>query len=449
MKWLLLKDLQIMRRSPLVTALLIVYPIVIAVLIGFALSRGPSEPKVAFVDELPDDTPVEIGGEQFDIEGAKDELCGRVECIDVDSREEAQDLVESGDVLGAIILPPDLLEKLQSLGSLNPEAPTIEVLVNEEDPLKGGLVDDRISALLANANLRIAEQVSEASSQYLQVILDGGGIPFLGDSGQILGLRESQKILEDVRDELPPNDPKREQLDQVISFAGLAIDNLDLAPDLLSSVSQPIKVDKQIVNGGSPDLDSFAIAVAATVTLMFVTVLLVAGSLALEREENAFARLTRGLVSRSALLGEKVLLGVVVSLAVTILMLAAISPFVSLDWGRFPIWIPAIAAGGAGFAAFGAAIGAVTREVRAASLLAFMVSLPIAFLSLIPSGAIGATLYDVIDVVTALFPFDPALRAMGGALDASGPAVGIAILHLLALAAAYAVIARVAIRRFT
>ncbi|MCB0866281.1 MAG: ABC transporter permease [Solirubrobacterales bacterium] len=448
MKWLLLKDLQIMRRSPLVTALLIVYPIVIAVLIGFALSRGPSEPRVAFVDELSSDTPVEIGGEQFDIDGAKDELCARVECVSVDTREEAEDLVQSGDVLGAIILPPDLLEKLQSLGGLNPETPTIEVLVNEEDPIKGGLVDDRISALLANANLRIAQQVSDASAQYLQVILDGGGIPFLGDSGQILGLRKSQKILENVRDDLPANDPKRKQLDQVISFAGLAIENLDLAPDLLSSVSQPIKVDKQIVNGGSPDLDSFAIAVAATVTLMFVTVLLVAGSLALEREENAFARLTRGLVGRTELLGEKVLLGVVVSLAVTILMLASITPFVSLEWGRLPIWIPAIAAGGASFAAFGAAIGAVTREVRAASLLAFMVSLPIAFLSLIPSGAIGATLYDVIDVFTALFPFDPALRAMGGALDASGPAVGVAIAHLLALAVGYAVIARVAIRRF-
>ena len=60
-----------------------------------------------------------------------------------------------------------------------------------------------------------------------------------------------------------------------------------------------------------PSLDTFAIAVAATITLMFVTVLLVAGSLALEREENAFARLTRGLVAKSALLGEKVLLGVV------------------------------------------------------------------------------------------------------------------------------------------
>ena len=38
---------------------------------------------------------------------------------------------------------------------------------------------------------------------------------------------------------------------------------------------------------------TFAISVAATVTLMFVTVLLVAGALALEREENAFSRLTR------------------------------------------------------------------------------------------------------------------------------------------------------------
>lgn len=447
MKWLLLKDLQIMRRSPLITALLVVYPIAIAVLIGFALSRGPATPKVAFLDQVPDDAPVAIGGQEFDIEGAKDELCAKVECIDVSSREQAEQMVESGDVLGAIILPPDLLDKLRSLSGLDPQSPTIEVLVNEEDPIKGGLVDDRISALLANANLRIAQQVSDVAAQYLQVILSGGGLPFLDDA-QVLGLQRSADILTKVRDDLPPNDPQRDDLDQVIDFANLAIDNLDAAPALLGSVSQPIKVDKQIVDGGSPDLDSFAIAVAATVTLMFVTVLLVAGSLALEREENVFARLTRGLVSRTALLGEKVLLGIAASLAVTILMLVAITPFVSLDWGRFPIWLPAIAAGGAGFAAFGAAIGAATKEVRAASLVAFMVSLPIAFLSLIPSGTVGATLFDVIEVARALFPFDPALRAIGGALDASGPDVAIAIAHLLGLAAVYALIARVAIRRF-
>ena len=43
MRWLLLKDLQILRRSPLLVALLIIYPVLVALLIGYALSRGLPE----------------------------------------------------------------------------------------------------------------------------------------------------------------------------------------------------------------------------------------------------------------------------------------------------------------------------------------------------------------------------------------------------------------------
>jgi ABC-2 type transport system permease protein len=448
MRWLLLKDLQIMRRSPLVTALLVAYPIVIAVLIGFALSRGPEKPRVAFLNEVPPDTPLEVGGESFDLAGAKSELCDRIDCVSVSSEEEARQKVESGDVLGALILPADLVDKLQTLAGLTPESPTVKVLVNEEDPVKAGLVDDRINSLLAEANLRISQEVSNVSNSYLQILLNGGDFSFLGQGIQVLGLKRSEQILRGIRGQLPADSPDLDELDSVIRFSHLAAENLGAAGDLLNSVSQPIKVDKEVVSGGTPSLDTFAIAVAATITLMFVTVLLVAGSLALEREENAFARLTRGLVSKSALLGEKVLLGVVVAVVVTLLMLAGLGLFVDLDWGRFALWIPAIVAGGAGFAAFGAAIGGAAKEVRAASLLAFMISLPVAFLSLIPSGTVAPGLFDVISVITALFPFDPALRALTGALDAAGPAIGIAILHLAILAVAYGVLARFAVRRF-
>jgi ABC-2 type transport system permease protein len=448
MRWLLLKDLQIMRRSPLVTALLVLYPIAIAVLIGFALSGGPDKPRVAFLNEVPPDTPLQIGGTDFDLAGAKSELCERVECVPVSSEEEARQKVESGDVLGALILPSDLVDRLQTLAGLNPESPTIKVLVNEEDPVKAGLVEDRINALLSEANLKISREVSNVSTQYLQILLDGGDFSFLGDGVSILGLRNAEQILTKVRDQLPKDSPDLEDLDRVIDFSRVAADNLGAAGDLLTSVTQPIQVDTEVVNGGAPSLDTFAISVAATITLMFVTVLLVAGSLALEREENAFARLTRGLVSKSALLTEKILLGVVVSLVVTLLMLAGLGLFVDLDWGRFLLWLPAIVAGGAGFAAFGAAIGGAAKEVRAASLLAFMISLPVAFLSLIPSGTVGPGLYDVIGVVTALFPFDPALRALTGALDASGPSIGIAIVHLAILVVAYGAIARISVRRF-
>jgi ABC-2 type transport system permease protein len=234
----------------------------------------------------------------------------------------------------------------------------------------------------------------------------------------------------------------------MIRFTALASSNLDTAAPLLTRLTQPVAVRKQVVGGSSPPLEAFAVAVAATFTLAFVVVLLVAGSLALEREENAYPRLTRGLISRSGLLTEKVALGVIAGLAVTVLMLAGLAVFVPLHWSRFGLWLVAILAGAGALGAAGAALGAAAREVRAVSLLAFMVTLPIAFLSLIPSGAIGAGLYDLIGVVTALFPFKPALDAMEAALDPAGPSLETALLHLGILAAAYGLLARLALRRF-
>ena len=76
-----------------------------------------------------------------------------------------------------------------------------------------------------------------------------------------------------------------------------------------------------MVNGSRTPLDAFAVAVAVTVSLMFVTLLLAAGLLALEREEHAFARLVRGLVTRTQLLAAKIGLAALCALAVTLLML--------------------------------------------------------------------------------------------------------------------------------
>jgi ABC-2 type transport system permease protein len=445
MRWLFVKDLQILRRSPLVTALLVVYPVAIAVLIGFALSRGPDKPRVAFLNQVPADSSASIGDREFDQATVRTELCERIECVVVDSEQEARSMVADGEVLAALVIPPDLVDRLRSLTGLEPEQPTVTVLVNEDDPLKAEIVDDRIQALVGEANLLVAREIAGQAGGYLDLLVEGGSFdfPLLGEGVEILGLKRAGAILDDVRAELPENAAQAKALDRVIRFATLASENLDFALPILGAVAQPIEVDKESVSGSSPALDSFAIAV----TLMFVTVLLVAGSLALEREENAFARLTRGLVGETALLAEKLLLGIAVSLLLTLLMLAGLSLFVPIDWGRFAIWIPAIVAGGAAYAAFGAAIGAAAREVRASSLLAFMVSLPIAFLSLVPSGSVGPGAYEAIEVAAFVFPFDAALRAIEGALDSAGPSVPAAVLHLAGLTLAYGLLARLALRR--
>jgi ABC-type transport system involved in multi-copper enzyme maturation permease subunit len=447
MRWLLLKDMQILRRSPLQAALLIAYPVLIALLIGFAISRDSGKPEVAFLNEIPPGARIAAGNGKLPAVGVNERICRRVECVEVSSRGEAEDKVRSGDVLAALILPADLIDKLNSLATLDPETPEVDLIVNEEDPVKARLVDDRVTVLLAEANLFIARQIAAEGSRYLKLVVDGGDFDVLGTPVEILGLQNAAAILRSLRSAVPPSE--RGELNRVIRFATLARDNLSVATPLIDRLAQPIAIEKQSVSAPTAPLDTFAVAVAATLTLTFVTLLLVAGSLALEREEGTYARLTGGLVSRWALLVEKIGLGVVVGLIMTLLMLAGVGLFVGLEWQRFGLWLVAILASGAGLAAAGAALGSSARDVRAVSLLAFMISLPVALLSLVPSGAVGATAYDGIRILTALFPFKPALQAMTAALDSDGPGIGGPLLHLAILIVAYSAIARLALRRFS
>jgi ABC-2 type transport system permease protein len=443
-RWLLLKDVRILRRSPLLVALLVLYPIVIAVLIGFALSRGPDEPEVAFYNGLAGEPAVvELGGERIDLTEEGRRLFDAIDPVPVDSRAEAIEKVRDGDVLGALIIPENLASNLQS--TLEPG--TVEVFYNAEDPAKKEFVENTIEAQVQRANAALTKRIAEEALDLLQLISEGGEYSFLGQDFDVLGLARAERILTEARRELPPGSPAREQLDEVIEFGELARENLAFSDDVLAVVGEPIRVRAQVLEGGTTSLSAFAVALAASVSLMFITLLLAAGMLAIEREENAFARLVRGLVSRTALLAEKAGLAAACSSAVCLLMLAGLSLFVDVDWARFPLWLAAVVVGALAFAALGLAIGALTREVRAASLLAFMLSLPLAFLALVPSGAVAPVLYDLIRAVSAVFPFKPTLDALDAALNDAGGLAG-PLLHLAALALAFGVLSRIGLRRF-
>ena len=450
MRWLLVKDLQLLRRSPLVTGLLVVYPIVLAVLIGLAISRGPEKPRVAFLNQIPQGTALNLGSTGgFSQQEAYRQLCSKIECVKATSRADVEHKVRDGEVLGGLILPPDFLTKLQAELSTNAtERASVDVLLNNDDPLKAQVVNDRINSLLTQANLLLSQKITEVAANYEKILAEGGEftIPFLGQTVRVLGLAKTEQVLKQVARNLPPK--QRSQIEQIAAFTHLSRQNLSVANILLASVRQPIAVNKEVIAGSVPPLDTFATAVAAAITLLFVTVLLVSGSLALEREENTFTRLTRGLVSRTGLLAEKALLGTIAALVVTLLMLLAITPFESIAWSRVYLIVPAILLAGAASSALGLAIGAAAREVRASALLAFALALPVAFISLVPSGTVSKGLLDVIHVIAGAFPFRPAVDALSGALSASGPALGLPLLHLALLTVGYLVLARIALRRF-
>jgi ABC-2 type transport system permease protein len=441
MRWLLIKDLQILRRSPFLVGLLVVYPVAIALLIGFALSRGPARPRVAIVNEVPAGQTIDLGSQKINISQYASRLFQQIQPVPVSTRAAAVSRVRSGDVLAALVIPPDVTQKLSS----GLQQAQVEVVYNG-DALKQSFVQSTIDSKLAEANFALSDRLKQVAAQYIDLLLNGGQFQIFGTPLDILGLRNSKTLLDSVIARQRGGD--RAALQRVDRFAALAVQNLGLSKDVLSSVSQPIQVKSTLLRGRRTPLDAFAVAIAVSVSLMFVCVLLAAGSLALEREENAFARLVRGLVTREGLLVEKVLLAAACSLVVTFAMLAGISAFVGLDWGRAGQWLAGLAGGALAFGALGVAIGALAREVRTASLLAFLLSLPLAFLALVPSGSVAAGLFDVIRVVSAVFPFKAALQAMDAAINGASPGLGVSLLHLLALTALFGALARVGLRRF-
>jgi ABC-type multidrug transport system permease subunit len=442
MRWLLLKDLRLLRRSPLMVALLVIYPVVIAVLIGFALSRSPDKPKVAFYNGLSvSASTIELGGREINLTDEEGELFEDVEVVPVDSRAAVIEKVSDGDVLAGIVVPKDIASNLQS----GLESGRLEVFYNGEDPAKQAYVENTIEAQVKATNAALTQRIAQEAIELLDLIGEGGGYSFLGQDFDVLGLERAQRILTDARASLPAG--KREELDEVIDFTDLARDNLSFSDEVLNVVGEPIKVSPKSLQGGRTSLDDFAVALAAAVSLMFITLLLAAGLLAIEREENAFPRLVRGLVSRSTLLAEKAALAAVCSTAVCLLMLVGLGLFVELQWSRFALWVAALGGGALAFAALGLAIGTLTREVRAASLLAFMLSLPLAFLALVPSNAVAPGLYDVIRAVSAIFPFKATLDALDAALNDSG-GLGVPLLHLAALVVVFGALSRFGLRRF-
>jgi len=445
MRWLLLKDLQILRRSPLVLGLLLVYSVVLAVVVGQAVDRGPSKPRIAVVNEIPPDAATfQLGAETIDVNEVAEELFRSIDPVRARTREEGLEKVRSGEALGLLVVPADIPQKLAgAIGLTGGDPPEVEFYYQGDNPLKSTQVQSAIKSRIADANRVIGQRITTEAGKYLGYILRGGSFSVLGQSFDVLGLQNAERIVRAVLDTLPAGDRNRRALEQVANFSRLAADNLDLSDELLNSIGTPIKVREQVLSGSG---SAFYTAAAVAVSLMFVGVLLGAGLLALEREEHAYGRLVRGLVSPTTIVVQKLVLAGLLGTATGAVILGVLAATGSTEASDLPLGILALAVAALAFGALGVAIGAITREVRAASLLAVLVLLPVAVLGFVPVGTVTGVANDVIRVVGALFPFRPALRGIeAGVADGD---LGRRLAHLGALTFAYAALARLALRRF-
>ena len=152
MRWLLIKDLRILRRSPLLVGLLILYPVVVAILIGAALTGGPEKPRVAFANLAGDATSTSAGRRSTPATYTS-RFFEAVDPIRVNTREEAIEKVRERRGAGRARDPRrrDRAPAGHALARRR-RPPTVEVFYNAEDPVKRRYVESTIRSRLAEAN---------------------------------------------------------------------------------------------------------------------------------------------------------------------------------------------------------------------------------------------------------------------------------------------------------
>lgn len=441
---LLGKDLRVLRRSPALLAALILYPLLVALLVGLVVRFASDQPRVAFVDldSLPE--ALTIAGERFDVQGVIDQVNDKAELVPM-SEEEAGRQLETGEAVAAIVVPRGFASKLRGMV----ESPELVLRTG-----RGGLAERfelQTEALVYRLNRLLQEAYISANLQYVQLLVEGGEADFLGEEFDVVGLDEAARILAtlETRTDDPDALAEIEVLETFVSEARLALEQTD---ETLSATANPIELRIDSAAGRTWLLGAQLQANALALTLAFVCVLLAAGAIAAERDENVVGRLVRGLVRLGELVAVKVLLGVVVALALGLVLAFVFGVAAEVGgveggqpWARFPLLALGLVLAGAAFGAFGVFLGVLARESRTAVLVAFLVTLPLVLLGIVPEGTVEAAGW-----ISAAFPFAHAVDFFEAALFDLDPwrAVGAETLWLLGLTAAFATAARMGVRRF-
>jgi hypothetical protein len=406
------------------------------VLVGLVVRYASDRPRVAFVDldRLPET--LTVGGQRFNVPQVISEVQGSVDLVPMDE-EEADRQLATGGIVAEIVVPPGFASKLRGMV----ESPKL-VLKTARGGLSGR-VEQQTQALVYALNQRLQTAYIKANLAYVRLIVEGGQGSFLGEEFDIVGLDRAAEMLDEI--ERTSDDPEiKERARELATFVREARLALGASDQSLRATANPIELEVDTKAGRTWLLSAQLQAYALGLTLAFICVLLAAAALAAERDENVIGRLLRGLVRLADLILVKVLLAALVAVGLGFaiaLMFGALAEIFDVSggepWQRLPLLV-------VGLALAGAAFGALSRESRTAVLVAFLATLPLVLVGLVPEGAARAAWW-----AARAFPFSHSVDFFQAALYDTNPWGTLAreAAWLLGLGLAFGAAARLAVRR--
>ena len=431
------KDVRTLLRTPALLAVLLAYPVMIAALLGLVAGYANAKPRVALVDLDGLPAHIVVGHHTFNVEATIKEVSRNVTLVHLGQDEAVRELAD-GKIVAVLTVPPGFVATLQQMT----KSPTLEVAVTRGGT--SGRVRQQVQALVYTLNQKLQRAYIDANLQYVQLLLHGGDGKFLGENFNVIGLDGTKKVLDTL--------PQTERVKRIQRFVHDARLALAQTGDALHATAAPIQLVELPQRGRTASLSAQVQSYALGLTITFLSLVLAAGALAGERDENVLGRLARGLVPPGRLVAAKVALAGIVA---TVLGLGVAFAFAAVivigdapggePWGRLPLLAAGLALTGAALGALGSLVGALAREARTASLVAVLLVLPIVFLGLIPPEVFAAAGW-----VSDALPFAHGVRLFSATLYDLHPwgAVAREAAWLVGLGALFSLLARSAVRPF-
>lgn len=418
---LVAKDTRLLARSPVVVAVLVIYPLLVALLAAAVMKGAEAPRRIAVVNNDTSGATVRVGDERIGI----DQYLARLrEEVDTEAMAaaDARDALKSGDIDAVLTIPSGFISALSS----GVQQPALELTTNPRAPVEGQAITRRLEAAVYRFNQSIAQRYVEQVVNLSDLIIRGGNLGVFGRQVDVIGLERSDALIRDVQGQARAQGRPQlaQQLEPLLLFIQQTRANLGLVRPAAMSIATPIALKTSPGGSDARTLSGFGVAAALLISVALASVLLGAHTMAQERQDGTLQRLRLAGVPTWTVALAKVVAAALAAIVLGLVFLGLVAAFTDVPVTRWVVWPLALAAAGAACGALGVAVASLIPDARGGVLVAVLASLPLMFVGLIPGRAIRP--------VADLIPFGRAFSVFRDLLAAdaavSGLLGGVAVL---------------------
>lgn len=389
---LLRKDGKVILRSRLLLVTLILYPLIIVAIIGYAFSQPNTRVPLAVLNKDVDDqgrplvgrigNPLDPNDQGITVSTAQiisgvpaDGIPGLTDFADlrvVASESEGRSLLLRGEVQAVVVFPEGFVKALEGFS----ESAAVRVLVDQSDPVRANVTEVLVRGIVQQLQELYIEQKVEFVVEAIDQSLNPrpGQRLYPGFSGSVQRLR-------DVAANPNLTEEERVRINDTIRFLLDVQDVLQDSRGIVESVAQPVRALTEGEKSGHLFIRDLIVPAALGLSIFWTGSLATSSLLVYEREAFAYKRLGITPTSRTAVVGSKVLLtsGIILVQSLFILLAALGAWDTRIDNLGLTVLLVILST----FASIGLGIllGGVSRDVNGTILLAVLVTFPMLFLS--------------------------------------------------------------------